>query len=127
MLVATVVMVFYSWELAVVVWVCFAPLFLSIRYFQRKLSEAYGVVRGQVAVMLSAISEPVVGAAVVKSYAVEDRTQARIDAAIEEYKAASTRAQQFTVVSFSLGGISAGLANAGALIVGIQLGLNVWG
>ena len=63
--------------------------------------------------MLSAISEPVVGAAVVRSYAVEDRTQARIDEAIDEYKAASTRAQQFTVVSFSLGGISAGLANAG--------------
>ena len=73
--------------------------------------------------MLSAISEPVVGAAVVRSYAVEDRTQARIDEAIDEYKAASTRAQGFTVVSFSLGGISAGLANAGVLIVGIWLGV----
>ena len=47
-LVATVVMVIYSWQLALVVWVCFAPLFLSLRYFQRKLSAAYGVVRGQV-------------------------------------------------------------------------------
>ena len=121
-LIATVVMVVYSWQLALVVWVCFAPLFLSIRYFQRKLSEAYGVVRRQVGVMLSAISEPVVGAAVVKSYAVEDRTQARIDEAIDEYQAASTRAQQFTVVSFSLGGISAGLANASVLIIGIWLG-----
>ena len=63
--------------------------------------------------MLSAISEPVVGAAVVRSYAVEDRTQERIDDAIDEYKAASTRAQGFTAFSFSLGGISAGLANAG--------------
>ncbi|WP_028645670.1 ABC transporter ATP-binding protein [Nocardioides sp. URHA0020] len=125
--IATIVMLFYSWQLALVVWVSFAPLFLSIRYFQRKLSAAYGVVRGQVAVMLSAISEPVVGAAVVKAYAVESRTQGRIDEAIEDYKSASTRAQQFTVVSFSLGGISAGIANAGALIVGIQLGLRVWG
>ncbi|GAA4721051.1 ABC transporter ATP-binding protein [Nocardioides conyzicola] len=126
-IIATIVMLFYSWELAIVVWVCFAPLFLSIRYFQRKLSQAYGVVRRQVGVMLSAISEPVVGAAVVKSYAIEGRTQARIDEAIDEYKDASVRAQQFTVVSFSLGGISAGLANAAVLIVGIQLGLNVWG
>ncbi len=121
-LVATIVMLFYSWQLALVVWVCFAPLFLSLRYFQRKLSDAYGVVRRQVAVMLSAISEPVVGAAVVRSYAVEDRTQARIDDAIDEYKAASTRAQGFTVLSFSLGGISAGLANAGVIIVGVWLG-----
>ena len=76
MLVATVIMVIYSWQLALVVWLCFAPLFLSIRYFQRKLSEAYTVVRHQVGVLLGAISEPVVGAAVVRSYGVEDRTQA---------------------------------------------------
>ncbi len=124
-LVATIVMVVYSWQLALVVWLCFAPLFLSLRYFQRKLSEAYGTVRRQVGVMLSAISEPVVGAAVVRSYAVEARTQARIDTAIDEYKAASTRAQGFTAFSFSLGGVSAGLANAGVLIVGIWLGLEV--
>jgi ABC-type multidrug transport system fused ATPase/permease subunit len=121
-LVATVIMVIYSWELALVVWLCFAPLFVSIRYFQRKLSEAYGVVRHQVGVLLGAISEPVVGAATVRSYAVEERTQGRIDTAIDEFKAASTRAQKFTVVSFSLGGISAGLANAGVLIVGVLLG-----
>jgi ATP-binding cassette subfamily B protein len=122
MLIATVVMLVYSWQLALVVWVCFAPLFLALRYFQRKLSEAYGMVRRQVGSMLAAISEPVVGAAVVRSYAVEDRTQDRIDEAIDAYKAASTRAQGFTVFSFSLGGISAGLANAGVLIVGIWLG-----
>ena len=121
-LVATVVMVVYSWELAIVVWLCFAPLFLSLRYFQRKLSAAYGTVRRQVGIMLSAISEPVVGAAVVRSYAVESRTQERIDTAIAAHQAASTRAQGFTAFSFSLGGVSAGLANAGVLIVGIWLG-----
>ena len=121
-LVATVVMAFYSWQLTIVVWVCFAPLFLSLRYFQRKLSAAYGVVRRQVGIMLSAISEPVVGAAVVRAYAVEGRTQARIDEAIDAHKAASTRAQGFTAFSFSLGGISAGLANAGVIVVGVWLG-----
>lgn len=128
MLIATVVMVFYSWQLAIVVWVCFAPLFLSLRYFQRKLAAAYGVVRRQVGVLLSAVSEPVVGAAVVKSYAVEARTQERIDTAIDTHKAASTRAQGFTAFSFSLGGISAGFANAGVLVVGIWLGQGfAWG
>ena len=120
--IATVVMLVYSWQLALVVWLCFAPLFLSLRFFQRKLSEAYGTVRRQVGVMLSAISEPVVGASVVRSYAVEARTQARIDTAIATHQAASTRAQGLTAFSFSLGGVSAGLANAGVLIVGIWLG-----
>jgi len=121
-LIASIVMVFYSWQLALVVWVAFAPLFLSIRWFQRKLSAAYGVVRRQMGGMLAAISEPVVGAAVVRSYAVEDRTQARIDETIEQFKEASTTAQKYTVVSFSLGGISAGLANAGVIIIGVWLG-----
>ncbi|HEX6150666.1 ABC transporter ATP-binding protein [Nocardioides sp.] len=123
MLVASVIMFVYSWELALVVWFAFAPLFLSIRWFQRKLTAAYAVVRHQVGVLLSAISEPVVGAEVVRSYAVEARTQERIDTAIDEFKAASVKAQQYTVVSFSLGGLSAGLANAGVLIVGVLLGI----
>jgi ABC-type multidrug transport system fused ATPase/permease subunit len=128
MLIATIVMVTYSWQLTIVVWVCFAPLFLSLRYFQRKLAAAYGTVRRQVGALLSAVSEPVVGAAVVKSYAIEARTQQRIDVAIDTHKAASTRAQGFTAFSFSLGGISAGLANAGVLIVGIWLGQGfAWG
>ena len=46
----------------------------------------------------------------------------RIDEAIAAHQAASTRAQGFTAFSFSLGGISAGLANAGVIIVGIWLG-----
>lgn len=121
-LVATVIMAVYSWQLALVVWVSFAPLFLSIRWFQKKLSQAYTVVRTQVGILLGAISEPVVGAAVVRSYAVEDRTQARIDEAIEDWQDAYVRAQKFTVTSFSLGGISGGLANAGVIIVGVLLG-----
>ncbi|MFC5728465.1 MULTISPECIES: ABC transporter ATP-binding protein [Nocardioides] len=127
-LIATIVMVVYSWQLALVVWICFAPLFLSLRYFQRKLSAAYGTVRRQVGHLLSAVSEPVVGAAVVKSYAIEARTQERIDTAVERHKSASTRAQGFTAFSFSLGGISAGLANAAVLVVGIWLGQGyLWG
>ncbi|WP_300676864.1 ABC transporter ATP-binding protein [Nocardioides sp.] len=121
MLVATIVMAWYSWPLAILVWVCFAPLFISIRWFQRKLSDAYTHVRQMVATMLSAVSEPVVGAAVVKAYAVEDRTQERIDTAVDATMSAQTAAQGFTVFSFSLGGISGGLANAGVVLGGIWL------
>ncbi len=122
-LLATVVMLFYSWQLTILVWVCFLPLFLSLRYFQRRLSTAYGVVRRSVGTMLSAISEPVVGAVTVRTYGIEQRTQERIDQAISVNQVASTRAQGLTAFSFSLGGVSAGLANAGVLILGIWLGL----
>ncbi len=122
--VATLIMLFYSWQLAIVVWVCFAPLFLSLRYFQRRLSAAYGVARRQVGHMLAAISEPVVGAVVVRTHAIEGRTQKRIDTAIARYQDASTRAQGLTAFSFSLGGVSAGLANALVLVIGIWLGFD---
>lgn len=122
-LVATVVMAWYSWQLTIVVWLSFAPLFLSLRYFQRRLADAYTTVRRLVGVMLSAISEPVVGAAVVRAYAVEARTQQRIDEAIAAHQRNSVRAQSFTAVSFSLGGLSGGLANAGVIIAGVMLGI----
>ncbi|HET6167120.1 MAG TPA: ABC transporter ATP-binding protein [Marmoricola sp.] len=123
-IVATIIMLFYSWPLTIVVWVCFAPLFLSLRYFQRRLSDAYALVRRMVGQMLAAVSEPVVGAVVVRTHAIEGRTQARIDDAIREYQTASTRAQGLTAFSFSLGGVSAGLANALVLIIGIWLGFD---
>ena len=122
-LLATVVMLFYSWQMTILVWVCFLPLFLSLRYFQRRLSAAYAIVRRSVGSMLSAISEPVVGAVTVRTYAIEARTQERIDEAIKVNQTASTKAQGLTAFSFSLGGVSAGLANAGVLILGIWLGL----
>jgi ATP-binding cassette subfamily B protein len=122
-LLATVVMLFYSWQLTILVWVCFLPLFLSLRYFQRRLSAAYGLVRRSVGAMLSAISEPVVGAVTVRTYAIEKRTQDRIDEAISVNQVAATKAQGLTAFSFSLGGVSAGLANAGVLILGVWLGL----
>lgn len=123
-LVATVVMLFYSWQLTLVVWLCFLPLFLSLRFFQKRLSEAYATVRCQVGALLSAVSEPVVGAAVVRSYGIEERTQARIDEAVDAHFRASSRAQGLTAFSFSLGGISAGLANAGVIVIGVLLGLD---
>ncbi len=123
-LIATVLMAVYSWQLTIVVWVCFLPLFASLRFFQQRLSAAYGVVRQQVGVMLSKVSEPVVGAATVRSYAIERRTQDRIDEAIDRYQQASTKAQGLTAFSFSLGGVSAGLANAGVLVIGVLLGVH---
>ncbi len=107
-LLATVVMLFYSWQMTILVWVCFLPLFASLRYFQRRLSAAYAVVRRSVGAMLSAVSEPVVGAVTVRTYAIEERTQERIDEAIRVNQEAATKAQGLTAFSFSLGGVSAG-------------------
>jgi ATP-binding cassette subfamily B protein len=122
--IATVVMAIYSWQLTIVVWICFSPLFLSLRFFQSRMTVAYANVRRLVGEMLSAISEPVVGAAVVRAHAIEGRTQARIDTAIDRHRDAMTRAQGLVAVTFSMGGLAAGLANAGVIVVGVLLGVD---
>jgi ATP-binding cassette, subfamily B, bacterial len=123
LVVATVIMAVYSWQLTALVWVCFLPLFLLLRLFQRKVSAAYSVVRERVGAMLGAISESVVGAEVVRAYAIEDRTQDRIDAAVDRHRLAATRAQKLVAMSFSTGEVVAGLANATVVVVGVLLGL----
>ncbi len=124
LVVATVLMAFYSWQLTVLVWLCFLPLFLLLRSFQRRVSAAYGVVRERVGDMLGAISETVVGASTVRAYGIEERTGARVDDSIDRHRAAATRAQKLVAQTFSTAEVAAGVANAAVVVVGVKLGID---
>lgn len=124
LVVATVLMAVYSWQLTVLVWLCFLPLFLLMRTFQKRVSHAYGVVRERVGDLLGAVSESVVGASTVRAYGIEDRTGRRIERAIEEHRSAATRAQGLVALTFSSGEIVAGVANAAVVVVGVILGVD---
>jgi putative ABC transport system ATP-binding protein len=124
LVVATVLMAVYSWQLTVLVWACFLPLFLLLRTFQRRVSAAYGRVRERVGELLGAVSESVVGASTVRAYGIEDRTGRRIDRAIERHRSAATRAQALVAGTFSTGEVVAGIANAAVVVVGVQLGVD---
>ena len=124
LLVATVLMAIYSWQLTLLVWASFLPLFLLLRTFQRRVSAAYGLVRERVGDMLGAVSESVVGASTVRAYAIERRTGERIDSAIERHRSAATRAQALVAVTFSTGEVVAGLANALVVGIGVMLGID---
>ena len=123
LLVATALMAYYSWQLTLLVWLCFLPLFLLMRFFQKRVSAAYGLVRERVGDLLGAVSESVVGASTVRAYAIEERTGRRIDGAIERHRSAATRAQAVVALTFSTGEVVAGLANAGVVVVGVKLGI----
>jgi putative ABC transport system ATP-binding protein len=120
---ASVVMAVYSWQLALVVWVAFLPLMLALRALQRRLAVAYLGVRERVGAMLGAVSESVVGAEVVRAYGIEQRTGRRIDDAIDAHKRAAIRAQAISVGAFSAGELVAGVANAAVVVVGVLLGV----
>lgn len=122
--VAAVVMAVYSWQLTLVVFAAFIPAALLIRFLQRRLADAYSLVRARVGQMLAAIGESVVGAQVIRAYGVAGRTSRRLDHAIDGYQQAQQRAQRMSVASFSVGEIGAGLALSGVVLVGVLLGVD---
>ncbi|GGQ51660.1 ABC transporter ATP-binding protein [Couchioplanes azureus] len=122
--VTTVVMVVYSWQLTLVVFAAFVPAVVVIRLFQRRLAGAYRVVRERTGVMLGVIAESVVGATVIRAYGVAGRTGRRLDTAVEELRVAQQRALRTSVISFSTGEIAAGAALAATVVVGVLLGVD---
>ncbi|MGW3344228.1 ABC transporter ATP-binding protein [Nonomuraea rubra] len=124
LLVATVLMFVYSWQLTLLVWVCFIPLMIALPRFQRLLSRAYTVVRERTGDMLAAVSESVVGATVIRAYASERRTAERIDQAVNANRKAQTRAQTIVGFVFPLTEIVAAIAIAGIVLLGVRLGLS---
>ncbi|PZG12060.1 ABC transporter ATP-binding protein [Nonomuraea aridisoli] len=122
--VATVLMFVYSWQLTLLVWACFIPLMIALPRFQRLLSRAYTLVRERTGDMLAAVSESVVGAAVIRAYASERRTGERIDKAVNANRSAQIRAQTIVGFVFPLTEIVAALAIAGIVLLGVRLGLS---
>ncbi|MFT3889244.1 MAG: ABC transporter ATP-binding protein [Arachnia sp.] len=120
--VATVAMLFYSVELTALVWLCIVPLVFFLGRLRRRLSSANSRSRRTVGEMYSAISESVVGAAVVRSHAIEPQVGERIDRAIDGHRAASTEAQALSVSAFALGGFTVALATSLVLVAGTWLG-----
>ncbi|HEU5159658.1 MAG TPA: ABC transporter ATP-binding protein [Streptosporangiaceae bacterium] len=123
LVVASVLMAIYSWPLALLVWVTFLPLAFALRRFQRLLSRAYMGVRERVGDMLAAISESVVGAAVIRAYGVERRTARRVDETVERYREAQTRAQGFVALTFPSSELVAAIAIGGVVVAGTLLGV----
>src|SRR3712207_1854783 len=123
LVVATLVMTFYSWQLTVLVLVCFVPLGIAVRWFATRLAAAYGVVRERVGDVLGAVAESVVGAPTVRAYGVRGRTATRIDGAIDRHYRAQVTAQKVTAAVFVTGEFVAAVTNAAVVVVGVLLGI----
>jgi ABC-type multidrug transport system fused ATPase/permease subunit len=121
--VTTAVMAVYSWQLTLVVLAAFVPSAYLIKRFQPILSTYYGEVRKRVGALYGAVSEAVVGSAVIRAYGVGERTQEKLDETIGRYERAQKRALRMSVISFSTGELAAGLAMSAVVIVGVLLGV----
>ncbi|MFI7427089.1 ABC transporter ATP-binding protein [Micromonospora sp. NPDC049836] len=124
LVVTTAVMLAYSWQLTLVVLVAFAPAVLVIRLLQRRLAGAYGLVRQRMGTLLGTIGESVVGAPVIRAYGIAGRTARRLDTAIEGQRQAQQKAIRISILGSSVGELAAGLALAGVVVVGVNLGVD---
>jgi putative ABC transport system ATP-binding protein len=121
---ATALMLFWSWQLTLVVYVCFLPLVFVVRAQQQRLHAAFRLVRERVGEMLGAVAESVVGAPVIRAYAVQGRTAERIDRAVAGTQVAQTAAQKIAAVTFSAGELTAAFATGAVIVVGVLLGVD---
>jgi putative ABC transport system ATP-binding protein len=121
---ATGLMLWWSWQLTVVVYLCMLPLGLSLRVFQRKLHTAYRAVRERIGEMLGAVAESVVGAPVIRAYGAEQRTADRIDEAVSATTKAQVRAQTLAATTFCSAEVVTALANALTVVLGVLLAIH---
>ena len=124
---ATAVMVFYSWPLALVVWICYVPILLIMASLQRRIRARFQTVRAEVGRMLGTVSEALVGSATVRAYGIAGRTRSQ-----QFDRIRSVRDAQFSVLkpqsaSFFLSETADGLATAVVIVVGILLGTGALG
>jgi ATP-binding cassette subfamily B protein len=124
LVVATAVMFVYSWRLTLVVLVTFVPFVFVARWFQRRLTVAYALVRHRVGDLLGVVAEAVTGAPVVRAYGIEERTQERLDGRIEAHREAALRAGRLSSTFSGTGEVFGAVASAGVVAVGVLTGVD---
>jgi ATP-binding cassette, subfamily B, bacterial len=126
MLTALLAMFVYSWQLTLIVVVVVAPLVLVLRAMQHGMVAAYDTVRTRVGEMLTDFSESVMGAAVVRAYGLEERTNRRVKEAIRRRYKAEIHANKYMASIFPMADLFGALAISAVVAVGATQGPG-WG
>jgi putative ABC transport system ATP-binding protein len=122
MLVALATMAVYDWRLTLVALGVMLPIVPLLRAMQRLLVRAWDAVRTRVGELLAAMSESIMGAAVIRAYQSQDASQRRVAVANERRARAEIRAGVIGALLFPISDLFSALAIAVALVVGMALG-----
>ncbi|MDQ3106406.1 MAG: ABC transporter ATP-binding protein/permease [Actinomycetota bacterium] len=121
-LTVAVIMAAYDWRLAVVAIVAVLPMVLVLKVVQHKMADRYNVVRLRMADLLTAVSETVMGAPVIRAYAAQTVTRERTLGAIERHRIAQVRAGRMSAALFPAGELFSVVTVSAVLVVGVLLG-----
>lgn len=114
------VLAWYSWVLALVVIVSYAPVIPILGALQRRQLAAYDVLRTRVAEMLSSFSEAITGVAVVKAYGAENRLRAELYSTIGSKYEARLKANRYMAGVFVVGDLLGAVAFSAVLVIGVR-------
>jgi ATP-binding cassette, subfamily B, bacterial len=123
---AGALMLFYSWQLTILVVLLVIPLLYVVSKMQARLSAAFDLVRARVGQMLSEVSESVMGAAVVRAYGLEERVDNRVKRSIRDRYNAAVLAHFRTATLFPLATVFWGLSLSVVIFAGATFGPG-WG
>jgi putative ABC transport system ATP-binding protein len=121
-LLAVGAMVWYRWQLALLVVFGVASYAVMVSWFQRILSRAHDGVRERVADSLSALSEAISGLPVVRAYGAEEETLGRVGGALDAQFTSEYRTGRLGAFLFSSAEAFAGAITAAVIAVGVWLG-----
>jgi ATP-binding cassette subfamily B protein len=122
MVAVAVTMAVYDWRLALIAIAAVLPLAFILRALQARLLRAWDLVRVRVGDVLSVVGEAVTGAAVIRAYGVQDRTIAKVDAAVDDHRRAFVRAGGLSAALFPSGEVFGVFTIAAVVTTGIWLG-----
>ena len=128
---AVAAMLFYRWELALLVVVGVTLYGLALFVFQRVLGRAHDRVRERVADSMSALGESITGLPTVRAYGAEGPTLHRVRSAVDaqfkaEFKTYSLGSALFSSAEVFAGGLTAAVVGVGILL-GADSGLTAGG
>ncbi len=120
------VMLVYSWQLALLTVGVFAPLSVALRILQHRQLRIWDTVRTRVGDTLGEFSETIGGAPVIRAYGLEERNRVRLAESVDRQYRSEVRAARLFAVMFPLGDIVGALAIAVVAAVGVWRG-PAWG
>jgi ATP-binding cassette, subfamily B, bacterial len=124
LLIATVIMSVYSWQLALPVLVLAGLLLIVMSRMQRLIARRYDRARRDLSWLQTAVAESVTGAPVIRSTGSDDRTRAKLDAAVDRARDGLTRTLAPLHANTSLGELAISTMIVAVLVGGVWWGLH---
>jgi putative ABC transport system ATP-binding protein len=124
-LLATAVMMFYEWRLALIALVGVLIYLFMMRWFQRILARNYDAVRREVGASLGVLSESITAIPIVRAYGTEESTKTKVAEALERRFQVEYKTARFGNMLFSTAEIFAGLLTAVLVVAGILIGVQL--